>query len=67
MTRKSSKHLHATYGTLNSCFDLIGSVVHTVISTTGDRTKNHSLQKPKLPLGQWFMSHISDAELTSHI
>ena len=25
MTRKSSKHPHATYGTLNSCFDLIGS------------------------------------------
>ena len=25
MTRKSGKHLHATYRTLNSCFDLIGS------------------------------------------
>ena len=23
MTRKSGKHLHATYGALNSCFDLI--------------------------------------------
>ena len=25
MTRNSSKHPHATYRTLNSCFDLIGS------------------------------------------
>ena len=25
MTWKFGKHLHATYGTLNSCFDLIGS------------------------------------------
>ena len=25
MTRKSSTHPHATYGTLNSCFDLTGS------------------------------------------
>ena len=25
MTRKSGKHLHVTYGTLNNCFDLIGS------------------------------------------
>ena len=25
MTRKSSKHPHATYGILNNCFDLIGS------------------------------------------
>ena len=36
MTRKSSTHLHVTYGALNSCFDLIRS--HQV-STTGDRTK----------------------------
>ena len=25
MTRKSGKHLHATYGVLNSCFDPIRS------------------------------------------
>ena len=25
MTRKSGKHLHAKYGILNSCFDLLGS------------------------------------------
>ena len=25
MTRKSGKHLHVTYGALNSCFDLIWS------------------------------------------
>ena len=27
---------------------LVLSAVHTVISTTGDRTNNHSMQKPKL-------------------
>ena len=32
-TRKSGKHFHATYGTLDRSFDLIRS--HTVISTNG--------------------------------
>ena len=45
MTRKSGKHLQATYGTLNNFFDLIGSHQQC---TTGDRTNNHSRQKPKL-------------------
>ena len=30
MNRKSSKHPHVTYGTLNSCFDLIGSHQHCI-------------------------------------
>ena len=38
------------------------SAVHTMISTIGDWTNNHSMQKPKL----YLMSHISNAELTSH-
>ena len=44
----------------------VSAALYTIISATGDRTNNHSIQKPKLPLGHRFMSYISDAELTSH-
>ena len=47
MTRKPGKHLHVIYGTLFRPSWIL-SAVHTVISTTGDRTNNHSMQKPKL-------------------
>ena len=60
MTRKSGKHQRVTYGTLNGCFDLMGSY------------QLWSIQQPQyaeaetLPLGHRLMSDISDAELPSH-
>ena len=39
------------------------SAVHTVISTTGDRTSNTRMRKP---LGHQSRPHISDAKSTSH-
>ena len=44
MTRKSGKHPHATCGTQNSCFILIASHHHTVISTTRNRNSNPRMQ-----------------------
>ena len=68
MTRKSGKHLYATYGALNSCFDLIR------FHQQGTPWSHHwrSNQQPQyaetetLLLGHRFMPHIIDAELTSH-
>ena len=31
MTRKSNKYPHVTYGTLNSCLDLIGSYQQSIL------------------------------------
>ena len=68
MTRKYDTHIHATYRTLNSCFDLIGShqqctpkspPLEIEPTTTVCRSQNSTS-------GHWFMSHISNAELTSH-
>ena len=44
MTREFGKHLHVTYGRLNSCVNLNWSHQHTVISSTRDRTNNHRME-----------------------
>ena len=64
MTRKFSKHLQVTYGTLNSCFNLIGSHQQCIpreieLATTECRAKT-------LSQGHRSLSHISDAILTCH-
>ena len=61
MTRKSGKHLHVTYGTLNSCFDLIGSHQQWTPWSPPQYAEAETLL-----LGHRFMPHISDAELTSY-
>ena len=57
MTRKSGKHLCVTYGTLNSCFDLIAShhqyifrliTSFDLIASHHHWRSNHSMQKPEL-------------------
>ena len=68
MTRKSGKRLRVTYGTLNSCFDLIGShqqctpqspLVEIEPTTTVGRSRKSTTGSPV---------HVSHkrAELTSH-
>ena len=68
MTRKSGKHFHATYRTLDSCFDLIrfhqqcipwSPLLEIEPATTESRAET-------LPLGHQSTSHTSDAKLTSH-
>ena len=59
MTRKSCEHLRTTYGNTRQLFRPyhVSLAVYTVISTTSDRTSHHRLQ---------FISHTSDAKLTSY-
>ena len=60
MTRKFSKHQHATYGTLNSCFDFIGSHQQCI-----PLSPPQNVETELLPMGHQFMPHISDAKPTS--
>ena len=46
MVRKSSKHLHVTYGTIRQlfCTYKVSSAGYTEILPTGNRTSNHRMQ-----------------------
>ena len=68
MTRKFSKHSHAAYRTLNSCFDLIGSH-QQCIPWSPSLEINPATTKCRIKtvqLGYWTISHISNAKSTSH-
>ena len=66
MTRKSGKHLHATYRTA------VLTLLVLISSATCDLHHWRLNQQPQyaeaetLLLSHQFMSHISDTELTSH-
>ena len=66
MARKSGKHLYATYRTL------VSTLLGLIISAHRDLNHCRSNQQPQyveaetLTLGHRFLSHISDAKLTSH-
>ena len=66
MTRKSGKHQHATYGTV--VLTLLGliSSAHRDLNPCRSNQQPHYAEAETLPLGNRFISHISDAELTSH-
>ena len=60
MTRKSGKYFHVTYGTLDSCFDLLRSPpLEIEPATTTSRAET-------LQSDQRSTLHTSDAKLTSH-
>ena len=66
MTSKSAEHPHTIYGNTGQLFRpyQVSSAVYTVISTTGDRTSDHSTET--LQLSHLFISHVSDIKSTSH-
>ena len=66
MTRKFSKLLHTTNGTLNCCFDLIGSHQQCIPWTPPLEIEPATTETQTLSLGYQFMPHISDAKSTSH-
>ena len=62
---KSGEHLRTTYVNNGQLFRTwyVSSTVYTLISTARDRTSD--LFAETLQLGQQFISHTSDAKLTS--
>ena len=74
MTRKFSNHPHATDGTLNSCFDHIGSyqqcMPYSLPLEIEPATQN--VETELLPMGHQFMpnkstSHGKNAQLQDHM
>ena len=64
MTGKSDKHFYATYGTLDSCFDLIRSH-HQYIPWSPPVLIEPATTAETPPLGHRSTSHSSDAKSTS--
>ena len=66
MTKKSAEHLRTIHGNTVQLFRHyhFSSAVYIVISTTGDRTSDHSAET--LQLSHQFVSYTTDAKSTSH-
>ena len=67
MTRKSGKHLRATYGTPVSILSGLLSSIHRNLHHWRSNQQPQYAEAENLPLGHRFMSHISGTELTIYI
>ena len=68
MTRKSGKHLRTTHENTAQLFRpyQVSSAVYAMISTTGDQTSDHKLQRRNSTTEPQSISHTSDARFSGH-
>ena len=67
LTRKSGNHLHAKHWTAVSTFSGLISNAHRDLHHWRSNQQPQYAKANTLPLGHWFKTHISNAELTSEL